>query len=150
MSYTVKITYKGVEAEVSKIVAPICRIYHPEGAYIDTPVYTQGGPVTSNGQPVEKIGEVDPNYGKSVYATNVTDFGTISAVEPFASTGVPFPVPMAQFKLAMVSTEKDSEGHPFVKFEVDDYKEGFFYMQIGAAMADQGFVVEVNEKPASA
>ena len=139
MSYTIKITYKGVEADASSIVAPICRIYHPANSYIDTAVYTQGGPITKNGQPADKIGDVDPNYGKSVYATNVEGFGEIADPDLFASASIPFPVPLAQFKLAMVA---DGEG---VTIETDDYKEAFYYQQVGLALADQGFVVDVKK-----
>lgn len=146
MSYTIKILYKGVETEATKIVAPICRIYRPDSSYVDTQVYTQGGPITANGKPVAAIGDVDPNYGKSIYATNVDGFGTVPSPEPFATTSVPFPVPLAQFKLAMVSTEKDEEtGAPYVKFDVDDYKEAFYYSQVGVALADQGFEVTVTK-----
>lgn len=146
MSYTIKILYKGVETEASKIVSPICRIYRPDSSYVDTPVYTQGGPITADGQPVAKIGEVDPNYGKSIYATNVDGFGAVPSPEPFATTSVPFPVPLSQFKLAMVSTEKDEEtGAPYVEFDVDDYKEAFYYSQVGVALADQGFEVTVTK-----
>ena len=145
MSYTIKITYKGVEADASSIVAPICRIYHPANSYIDTAVYTQGGPITKNGQPADKIGDVDPNYGKSVYATNVEGFGEIADPDLFATASIPFPIPLAQFKLAMVADAKDGEGHPQVTIETDDYKEAFYYQQVGLALADQGFVVEVKK-----
>ena len=145
MSYTIKITYKGVETEASKIVSPICRIYRPDSSYVDTQVYTQGGPITADGNPVAAIGDVDPNYGKSIYATNVDGFGSVPSPEPFATTSVPFPVPLAQFKLAMVSTEKDEEGNLYVEFDVEDYKEAFYYRQVGVALADQGFEVTVTK-----
>ena len=146
MSYTIKIMYKGVETEASKIVSPICRIYRPDSSYVDTPVYTQGGPITKDGQPVAAIGDVDPNYGKSIYATNVDGFGAVPCPEPFATTSVPFPVPMAQFKLAMVSDKVDEEtGAPYVEITTDDYKEAFYYNQVGVALADQGFEVTVTK-----
>ena len=145
MSYTIKITYKGVETEASKIVSPICRIYRPDSSYVDTQVYTQGGPITADGQPVAAIGDVDPNYGKSIYATNVDGFGTVPSPEPFATTSVPFPVPLAQFKLAMVSAEKDDDGNPYVEFDVADYKEAFYYSQVGVALVDQRFEVTVTK-----
>ena len=136
MAYTVKIVYKGVEQEVDKLVAPICRCYLPANSYIDTPVYTEGHPV----------GEETKDYGKSVYATNVDGFGEIPVQEPYATTSVPFSVALAQFKVAAVADEKDENGFPFVEFEVDDYKEGFYYKSLGKELADQGFEVTVTKK----
>ena len=135
MAYTIKITYAGVETDASRIVSPICRIFAPTNSYIDTPVYTEGGPVGA-----------DPLlYGKSVYATNVDGFGSIEMPEPYASTSIPFPVPLAQFKLAVVGEVDEESGNHFVEFDVDDYKEAFHYKELGAALADQGFTVEVTK-----
>lgn len=128
MSYTVTIKYTGIETDASRIVAPICRIFVPTSSYIDTPVYTQGGPL-GTGEAKE--------YPKSIYATNVDGWGNIDVVAPYASTSIPFPVPMAQFNLAVVGRNNE------VTFEVADYKEAFYYMQVGAALADQGFSVTV-------
>lgn len=148
MSYTIKITYKGVETEATKIVSPICRIYRPDSSYVDTAVYTQGGPITADGQKAASIGDVDPNYGKSIYATNVEGLGSSLSPEPFATTSVPFPVPLAQFKLAMVSDKTDENGYSYVEITTDDYKEAFYYSQVGISLADQGFVVDVEEAAA--
>lgn len=134
MSYNVKITYKGIATSIEQIVAPICRIFEPDGSYIDSAVYTNGH---------------GDNYGKSVYATNVDGFGNIEVKEPYASTSIPFPVPLAQFKLAMLSTQEDGEHHPYIEFTVEDYKEAFYYEEVGAALASQGFVVAVTTAPVS-
>lgn len=131
MAYTVSITYTGVDPSPIMSVAPISRIYKPDSSYIDTPVYTEGGPI---GEDVDKV------YGKSIYATNVDGWGEIDVLEPFASTGIPFPVPLAQFKLAAVGGTDNS-----VTFDVDDYKEAFYYMQLGKELADQGFEVSVTK-----
>ena len=56
-----------------------------------------------------------------------------------ASTGIPLPVPLAQFKLAVVGEDNQ------VTFDVDDYKEAFHYQQLGEQMADQGFEVTVTK-----
>jgi hypothetical protein len=112
MAYKVTITYAGVTQDTDALVAPVMRIYKPNDAYIDTPAYSG-----------------------TVYDTNVPGWGELPIPEPYASTSIPFPVSLAQFKLAVV-------GNPVV-FTVDDYKEAFYYQQVGAAMADQGFAVEV-------
>lgn len=125
--YTVTITYTGITKDAEQIVAPICRVFAPQKSYIDTDVYTQGVP-TEN-----KI----TGYGKSVYATNVPGWGELTIPEPYASTSIPFPVPMAQFKVAMVGEDNK------VTFEVDSYMEAFYYKQIGVALESQGFTVEV-------
>lgn len=138
MSYNVKITYIGIAQDVERIADEICRIFIPNGSYIDSAVYTQGH---------------GDDYGKSVYATNVSGFGSTEVKEPYASTSIPFSVPLAQFKLAVISTTEDAEGHPYIEFVVDDYKEAFYYEEVGAAIAEQGFKVEVStitETPAAA
>lgn len=119
--YKVTITYKALEDERKKhIVAPICRIYEPDNAYIDMKA-----------------------YDGTVYDTNVDGFGNVSVPEPYASTSIPFPVPLAQFKLAAVG-----DGNT-VEFKVNDYAEAFYYKQVGLAMASQGFTVAVEEVKAA-
>ena len=132
MAYTVAIEYKGVEQELEKICAPIMRLFQPNNSYIDTPAYTEGIPADKPDD--EKIS------GKSVYATNVDGWGSLDMAEPFATTSVPMSGPLAQFKLAVVGEDNK------VEFEVDDYKEAFYYQQLGDQMADQGFVVTVTKK----
>ena len=134
MSYSIRITYRGVETDPDRIIAPICRIFKPDNSYVDTQVFTEGGPIPGD--------DVDAKikYGKSVYATNVDGWGRADSAEPFISTSIPFPVPLAQFKLAMVGGTDHS-----VTIETDDYKEAFYYQQIGYALEDQGFEVEVTK-----
>ena len=136
MAYTIKITYKGIEPTPERISSSICSIFVPTSSYIDSEVYMEGGPV----------GDDPLLYGKSVYATNVRGFGSIPMVEPYATMSIPFPVPLAQFKLAVVADDVDEEGFPYVEFEVDDYKEAFYYKEVGNAIADQGFEVAVTKK----
>lgn len=138
MAYLVEIVYKGKEKDVERLSASICSIMRPNGSYIDTPVFKEGYPVGAEA--------ADKKYGESVYATNVEGFGAVDAEEPFATTSFPFPVPLAQFKLAVVATEKDDKGNPKVSFDVEDYKEAFYYMEAGKALADQGFEVKVSKK----
>lgn len=124
--YKITITYAGVTKDPERIVAPICRVFTPDNSYIDSDVYVNGLPG-------------DKGYGPSVYATNVKGWGELPIPEPYASTSIPFPVPMAQFKLAMVG-ENNS-----VEFTVDDYAEAFYYAQAGVALESQGFKVEIEE-----
>lgn len=121
MAYTVTITYKGPEAPTNiPFVSPICALYVPTNSYVDTPAY-EG----------------------TVYDTNVPGFGKINVMEPYATTSFPYPVPLAQFKLAVVG-EDDGEGGKTVTFTVDTYEEAFWYMEAGAQLVDQGFTVEVE------
>lgn len=132
--YKVTIIYGGVSKDPEQVVAPICRIFEPNNSYIDTDVY--------NGIDVpQKDGE--DAYGKSVYATNVAGWGEIPMPEPYASTSIPFPIPLAQFKLAMVGEIVDGKNQ--VSFTVSDYTEAFYYQQIGYALESQGFNVTVEE-----
>lgn len=122
MAYKVKIVYTGPSVESIQFVSPICRLFVPSNSYVDTPAYKG-----------------------TVYDTNVEGFGKIDLMEPFASTSFPFPVPLAQFKLAVVGeNDEDSDGKK-AEFEVATYMEAFWYKQAGVALADQGFIVDVSE-----
>lgn len=120
-TYKIKITYNGpAKPESIRFVAPICPIYCPCNSYTDT-----------------------TGYDGTVYDTNVKGFGEIDVMEPYASTSFPFPVPLAQFKVAVTASNSDSP--KYVEFDVDTYMEAFWYKQAGVALADQGFVVEVTK-----
>lgn len=142
MAYTVTIKYNGVTKDVESLAAPICNVFVPTSSYIDTPVFENGYPIDT---PVDSMTEIGPDktkkYGKSIYATNVDDkYGFADAVEPFASTSIPFPTALAQFKLAVVGEDNT------VTFDVDDYKEAFYYKDLGVALKSQGFEVTVSPK----
>lgn len=115
MSYTVNIAYAGPAVETIPFVTPICRLFVPQNSYADTAA-----------------------YAGTVYDTNVDGFGTINLMEPYATTSFPFPVPLAQFKIAAVG------GTP-VEFTVDTYQEAFWYMTAGEQLKEQGFTVTVTE-----
>ena len=116
MQYIVAIKYnEPTLTAVDAVVAPICSIYNPTNSYTDTAA-----------------------YDGTVYDTNVAGFGKIKPMEPFASTSFPYPVPMAQFKVAALGGA--------VAFLVDDYKEAFYYEETGKALADQGFEVTVTSE----
>lgn len=123
--YTVTIKYTGVSGEVAIGPAPIARLWNPEGSYIDSAAY-EG----------------------SVYDTNVEGWGEIAPVSPYDSTSIPYPVALAQFKLATVGEDLLNDDNEVigkqVSFDVDDYKEAFFYKTLGEQMADQGFEVTVK------
>ena len=118
MAYTVTITYAGVQAPQSiPFVSPICNLYVPANSYIQTEAYAD-----------------------TVYDTSTRGkVGYIDLMEPYATTSFPFPVPLAQFKVAAVGEEGT------VEFTVDSYMEAFFYIEAGKALADQGFTVTVAE-----
>ena len=115
MSYTVNIAYAGPAVESVPFVTPICALYTPQNSYIDTAA-----------------------YAGTVYDTNVAGFGKIDLMEPYATTSFPFPVPLAQFKVALVG------GSP-VEFVVETYQEAFWYMTAGKQLKSQGFTVTVTE-----
>lgn len=142
MAYTVVIKYTGVEKDVANLAAPICGTYVPTNSYVDTPVFQNGYPVDVVVDSMTEVGyDKEKKYGKSIYANNVDDkFGYADAVEPFASTSIPFPVALSQFKLAVVGEDNQ------VTFDVEDYKEAFFYKDMGVALKDQGFEVTVSPK----
>lgn len=130
MAYTVTIKYTGVSGQVAIGPAPIARLWNPDGSYIDSAAY-EG----------------------TVYDTNVEGWGEVPAVAPYDSTSIPYPVALAQFKLATVGEDLlDGEENVIgkqVSFTVDDYKEAFYYKTIGEQMADQGFEVTVEEAEAA-
>ncbi len=127
MAYNITIIYKGPATESISFASSICRMYEPNNSYIDTKAY-EG----------------------TVYDTNVEGFGKINLMEPYATTSFPFPVPLAQFKLAVLGEDvKDSGGNitgKKVTFSVESYMEAYWYIQAGFALADQGFTVEVEDE----
>lgn len=124
MGYKVTIKYTGpAKPESIRFVSPICPTFVNAGSYADSPAYKD-----------------------TVYDTNVRGFGKIDLMEPFASTSFPFPVPLTQFKVAVIGVEtKGGEGNVShkVSFTVDTYMEAFWYTEAGRALADQGFEVTV-------
>lgn len=141
--YNVLIKFTGVSSEdlFANLSAQICSVFQPVNSYVDTPAYVEGYPNTgstgSNGE-----------YSKSIYATNVDGWGEVPLMEPFASTSIPMTTALAQFKLAMVGEDllddNDNVIGKKVEFQVEDYKEAFYFMTLGHQLADQGFTVEVT------
>lgn len=124
-TYKVKIIYNGpANPENIRFVSPICPVYCPCNSYVDTAAYKD-----------------------TCYDTNIEGFGKIDVLEPYASTSFPFPVPLSQFKVAVIGKPVSAEapnGPKYVEFNVDSYMESFWYTQAGIALADQGFVVEIT------
>lgn len=116
MAYTVNIKYTGPVTDTIRFVYPICPVFFPTNSYADSTA-----------------------MAGTAYDTNVEGYGEINLLEPFKTTSFPFPVPLAQFKVAAIG--EDGE----VKFTVDTYMEAFWYTQAGLALADQGFTVTVAE-----
>lgn len=116
MAYTINIKYAGPKTDSIRVVLPISPVYYPTNSYVDSAAMKD-----------------------TVYDTNIEGNGSIDLLEPFKTTSFPFPVPLAQFKLAAVG--EDGE----VEFTVDTYMEAFWYTQAGLALADQGFTVTVTE-----
>ena len=136
MAYTVTIKYVAPDQEACQVAMPIASIFQPCGSYVDSAVMVDGGPIRDGEENI---------YGKSIYATNVNGWGEIEVKEPFASTSIPMPVALAQFKLA-VADAIDGTGDGVFTFDVEDYKEAVYYATIGEQMADQGFQVTVAPK----
>lgn len=145
MAYTVTITYNGIDVDADlRIADPISRIMVPTSSYIDSAVYREG-------HPAETVTTVSPEfefegYGKSIYATNVlSGIDSIPMPDIWSESTVPMSVPLAQFRMAVVG-EDDGNGGKTRSFDVEDYKEAFYYMELGVQLKDQGFTVEVAPK----
>lgn len=122
MAYSITIAYAGPANPTDlRIPAPIYPVYVPSNSYVDTAA-----------------------YDGTVYDTNVKGMGSINILEPYASTAFPFPVPLAQFKVAVISDSNE------VTFTVETYMEAFYYTEAGKALASQGFTVTVEEVTADA
>ena len=131
----VTIKYTGPVADVVRVGMPICGVFVPRSSYIDSPVYTEG----------YKDAEGTEKYGKSIYATNVWERGTLPGLLPMAHTTTKF----AQFELAVLAAaEATAEGteNKGIKFTFeDDYKEELYWNQISKNMAPLGFYITVGE-----
>lgn len=142
MAYKVTITYVGVQKDPEAVVAPIWAMFTPDGSYIDTPAY-------KNGVSAKDTEENPVGYGPSVYATNIPGMGDLNRKEPYATTSIPFPTALAQFKLAVIGDEvvDEESGNPAhqVVFNVDDYKEAFYYKELAVSLRDQGFKITVED-----
>lgn len=116
--YKVTITYAGLVADPQPAIDEICGMYTMDGSYIESEAYKG-----------------------TVYDTKTHGMGSIPLPEPYASTGIPSAYPSAagKFHLAVIGESNT------VEFETADYKEAFYYKQIGAQLADQGFTVTVEE-----
>lgn len=135
MAYTVTITYTAPATEEVQVAMPIASIFAPRGSYVDSAVMVEGGPIREDEENI---------YDKSIYATNVDGWGEIDVKEPFATTSIPLPVALAQFKLAAADAI-DGSGDGILSFEVEDYKEAIYYATLGQQMADQGFTITVTK-----
>lgn len=100
----------------------VCALFNPESSYVDGAA-----------------------YDGSRFDSNVPGLGIMDAPEPYASTSVPMSTPLAQFKMATQAKANAHTGVCTLIFEVDDYKEAFYYKQLGEDMKDQGFTVTVIE-----
>lgn len=141
MAYTVTIIYNGIDVDADlRIADPISRIMVPTSSYIDSAVYREG-------HAAETVGDYDfPGYGKSIYATNTLS-GIIPVPMPeyWSETVIPMDIPLAQFRMATVGEEQE-DGSRKVEFDVETYREAFYYMELGVQLKDQGFEVTVTKK----
>lgn len=146
--YNVLIKFTGVNSEelFANLHTQICSIFQPVNSYVDSPAYVEGYPNTGSTG-------TEGTYGKSIYSTNVEGWGELPLMEPFATTSIPMSTALAQFKLAMVGEDLlDDEENVIgkkVEFQVEDYKEAFYYKTLGTQLADQGFEVEVTAASSS-
>ena len=123
MSYKVTIVYAGLVGDPQKAVMPICGEYVPDGSYIES----------------------EP-YKGTAYDTKTHGMGSIPLPEPYASEGIPAAYPSAVGKFHLAVIGKDNK----VEFTVDDYKEAFYYKQLGDKLVTSGFTVTVAETSAAA
>ena len=126
MSFKVTIEFKGNPEEVNRYVEPIGGEYAPDNSYIESKAFVDG---------------VDGAYGKSVYATKTHGMGTLPLPEPYASTGIPTAFPTAAAKIHLAVVGEDNK----VEFTTDDYKEAFYYKELAAQLASQGFEITVED-----
>ncbi len=121
MAYTITIKYvKPEKPEEYKPFWEIPRMFVPESSYVDSPAY-EG----------------------TVYDTNVDGWGFIEPKPPYDSTAFPYPVPLAQFRIAAISETGE------VTFTTDDYKVAWYYVEAGKQMLDEGFTVTMTEDSAT-
>lgn len=126
---TVKIVFdpRKVAKPQVEASANVCAVFDTEASYVDS-----------------------QDYEGTRYDSNVPGMGIMDAVEPYASTSVPMSTPLAQFKMTTLAPANELTGVRELSFEVSDYKEVFYYKQLGEDMKDQGFEVTVTDSEEAA
>lgn len=111
---TIKITYTAPEVKADGKVMPISALFEPTNSYVDS----------------------EP-YAGTVYDTNVDGFGTWDGIAAYMSSVTAHKGILLHFKEA-VATPGTA-----VQFDVADADTASYYLEVGNALADQGFKVEV-------
>ena len=103
---------------------------------VEAPNEAQIAQVCSCFYPSNSYVDTDP-YDGTVYDTNVPGFGTWEGLVDYLSKITNAPNILIMFKAAV----RDGE----VEFEESDPKQVEYYKELGVALADNGFTVEVAD-----
>lgn len=139
MATNVTIVYNGpVIDEGVRAGANIPRLFVPNNSYVDLPVFTEGFDNSTL-----KLGDKE-SYGKSIYATNVDGQGFLPGLLPMYSNTTIF----AQFERAIIAAKEAKDAgttNEGITFQIMTYEEEIYWSQISKPMADQGFVVTLED-----
>lgn len=137
--YTINVKYYGIEVADARDVMPISPIFKPTNSYVDSEIYTKGHAAV-----------IDPAvaaYGKSVFASNVTGWGKLGfKVDP--EVCVPFPSGIKNVNITKVGEMKTGEGNKKyyeIEFEVADYKDYLYYLELAQTLKEDGYVITVSK-----
>lgn len=139
MATTILIKFVGPTADVERRGMEIARYFAPQNSYVDSPVYTEGY------DPANFEGAKGEEYGKSIYATNVTGWGELKGLIPMAHTTTKF----AQFERAVIAAfdaKANNAENKGIQFDVEGYEEEIYWDQIARNMAAEGFFIKVGDK----
>ena len=126
-SVAVKIKYVGpVESDVRNAPNAIPAIFAPINSYVDLTVYTAG---------------LEGHYGKSIYATNVSGWGTLLGLLPIASA----PILFAYFEQAVLAAGTDAPV-VYVNYDEADNQSILWWNQMAPNFVGLGFIVNVGDK----
>lgn len=127
---TITITYTRDESESKRVADSIFAKYDGHNSYIDSDVYEEG----------------TANYGKSIYATNVSGWGKLWGLLPLAST----PIKLAYMEEAIqaaIEAEKAGQEVPSIVVEVESSSDLLWWKQMIPNLEDQGFTFDTGSAP---
>ena len=133
---TIKYVGGGVPVDEIRPGMHIPTLLEPYNSYVDSDVYVNG----HEGE------DAASTYGKSIYATNVHELGTLPGLLPLAST----PIKFAYFEMAIrdaMKAVREGEAIPTITVEIENEQDKLWWLQMAPHFVSSGFFITVDGQP---